>query len=94
MDQERLYKNDNKVNYPDQNKGCSGNKNPEESLSLDKKGEESMAYSELVKNFNHIHEYIVNFMCMVLKAVMSIQEKAHVLMMMNAAVWRAGWEII
>ena len=61
MDQERLYKNDNKVNYPDQNKGCSGNKNPEESLSLDKKGEESMAYSELVKNFNHIREYMREF---------------------------------
>lgn len=53
-----------------------------------------MAYSELVKNFNRIREYMREFYVYGFKAGMSIRGKAPALMMTSGAVWRAGLEII
>lgn len=53
-----------------------------------------MAYSELVKNFNRIREYMREFYVYGFKSREEYTRKSAVPMMMNVGDWKVGWEII
>lgn len=49
-----------------------------------------MAYSELIKNFENIRDYISHFMCTGLKDVKIMTKKAAEVMIMNGAELKVG----
>ena len=50
-----------------------------------------MAYSELIKSFSRIRDYMREFYVYGLKAGMNTMPRAPEAMIMNGAGWKAGW---